>query len=61
MWNAPHLPLPPLPAGVHVLRMKTNSLNNRWTKIAEHVQTEAVLNLDDDVFVNKVRMGLDVQ
>lgn len=46
--------MPVLPNGVHILRMKSNSLNHRWTKIAEHVQTAAVLNLDDDVFVNKV-------
>ena len=54
VWNAPDLAPPALPKGVYLLKMKQNSLNNRWTKIAEHVQTDAVLNLDDDIFVSKV-------
>lgn len=56
VWNAPDLEPPEdlqESSRLVILRMKVNSLNNRWTKILEHVQTEAVLNLDDDVFVTK--------
>lgn len=56
VWNAPDIEPPgDLVASdrLVILRMKVNSLNNRWTKVMEHVHTEAVLNLDDDVFVEK--------
>ena len=52
MWNDKGAP-PDLPEAVTVLRMHNASLNNRWTRVGEHVHTDAVLNLDDDVFVNK--------
>jgi hypothetical protein len=52
VWNDKGAP-PDLPEAVTVLRMHNASLNNRWTRVGEHVHTDAVLNLDDDVFVNK--------
>jgi len=52
VWNEKGPP-PDLPEAVTVLRMHNASLNNRWTRVGEHVHTDAVLNLDDDVFVNK--------
>jgi len=53
VWNSNEIEPPPLPPQTYILRQKTNSLNNRWTKISESVRTEAILNLDDDVFINK--------
>ena len=50
VWNEKGPP-PDLPEAVTVLRMHNASLNNRWTRVGEHVHTDAVLNLDDDVFV----------
>ena len=52
VWNDKSEP-PKLPDAVTVVRMHNSSLNNRWTKVGEHIQTDAVLNLDDDVFVSK--------
>lgn len=34
-----------------IVRPTTNSLNHRWVATLPHVETDAVLNLDDDVFV----------
>eukprot|EP00040_Diaphanoeca_grandis_P033268 m.203315 g.203315 ORF g.203315 m.203315 type:complete len:1072 (-) comp32852_c6_seq4:36-3251(-) len=56
VWNSPTLPPPKVPEGVVVLVMKKNSLNNRWTKISEHMRTEVLVNLDDDIFVNKAAL-----
>ena len=53
VWNSATIAPPPLPSETYILKQKTNSLNNRWTKITESVRTEAILNLDDDVFINK--------
>lgn len=36
-----------------ILRQGRNSLNNRWIQVLPFVKTEVVLNLDDDVYVNK--------
>jgi len=53
VWNDRAKP-PVMPEAVTVLQMANSSLNNRWTKsLFDMIQTDAVLNLDDDVFVNK--------
>lgn len=36
-----------------VLQPQRNSLNNRWIETLPHIETSAVLNLDDDVYVKK--------
>jgi hypothetical protein len=53
VWNAPDASPPELPEEVIVLPMTKNSLNNRWIKVIKHIDTDAVLNLDDDTFVSK--------
>jgi hypothetical protein len=55
VWNNVDAAPPDLP-GALVLRMKKNDLNNRWTKTVPHIGTEAVLNLDDDIWVAKEAM-----
>lgn len=52
VWNNPVVPAPHVPEGVTALSMKQNSLNNRWVKTLPYINTEAVLNLDDDMFVD---------
>lgn len=37
-----------------IVRMKVNSLNNRWIGVLEYVETDMVLNLDDDVYVKRI-------
>lgn len=36
-----------------IVRTDRNSLNNRWIHALEHVDTDIVLNLDDDVYVKR--------
>jgi len=36
-----------------IMRQDRNSLNNRWIAALEHVDTDVVLNLDDDIYVKK--------
>jgi hypothetical protein len=52
VWNNP-FDVPPEIPGLIVLRMKVNSLNNRWTQTLKHVETDAILNLDDDILLKK--------
>ena len=52
VWNNPDVAAPEIP-GVTLLRMTRNSLNNRWTETVPHIETEVVLNLDDDLLVGK--------
>jgi hypothetical protein len=52
VWNSPKEPPPQIP-GVIILKMKTNSLNDRWTETYGHVETDAVLILDDDLLIEK--------
>lgn len=51
VWNNEDHEPPDIP-GVHVLRRR-NSLNQRWNSTAAVINTEAVLNLDDDVLLLK--------
>ena len=58
VWNNPNEPVPATLTAVEsdrfvILRQKHNSLNNRWIDVLEHVESEAVLNLDDDVYVKR--------
>lgn len=54
VWNNPD----ENPADLHicglvlVLRPSINSLNNRWIETIPHINTDAIMNLDDDVFVD---------
>jgi hypothetical protein len=52
VWNNMDLEPPSLP-GAKVLRMEQNDLNNRWLFTLQHINTDAVLNLDDDIWVSK--------
>lgn len=36
-----------------VLKMNQNRLNNRWIMTIKHIETEAVLQLDDDLLIEK--------
>lgn len=36
-----------------IVRMKINSLNNRWTEVTNHIDTDSVLNFDDDIFIRR--------
>ncbi|KAI8799703.1 glycosyl transferase family 64 domain-containing protein [Cladochytrium replicatum] len=36
-----------------ILHQTKNSLNNRWTTTIDFIETDAVLNIDDDIFVNE--------
>lgn len=51
VWNNPDEPPPEFPEA-KVLKMTRNSLNNRWVEPVEHVKTDAVLVLDNDVMVD---------
>ena len=54
VWNNPEnkssIDFPP---GVIVLRMIKNSLNNRWIQTIPYINTDMVLNLDDDLLLHK--------
>ncbi|GMH37432.1 hypothetical protein BSKO_05305 [Bryopsis sp. KO-2023] len=52
IWNNPEEP-PPVLEGANVLRMKENSLNNRWIAPISLVKTEAVMMLDNDLMVDR--------
>lgn len=60
VWNNPNATVPNwtlkhedmlLKRRFVVVPGKTNSLNNRWTRTLQHIDSEFVLNLDDDVYV----------
>ncbi len=36
-----------------IVQARKNSLNNRWIETLKHVETDIVLNLDDDVYVDR--------
>lgn len=38
---------------LRILYQSTNSLNHRWIRTLDHIRTGVVLNMDDDVFVDK--------
>ena len=40
-------------SNVVILSMAKNSLNNRWIETLRHIETDAVLNLDDDLMIDK--------
>jgi hypothetical protein len=55
VWNNPDVPCPisfNRPNFI-VLNQKVNSLNARWTETIPHVRTAAVLNVDDDIFIDR--------
>jgi lipopolysaccharide biosynthesis glycosyltransferase len=51
VWNNPDVPPPKLPERALILHQKVNSLNNRWIETIPYIRTEAVLNIDDDMFL----------
>ena len=58
VWNNPTESVPQTLAELEnerfvILRQKLNSLNNRWIDVLEHIDSEAVLNLDDDVYIKR--------
>jgi hypothetical protein len=54
VWNNPEMSPPDLNIcdAVQVLHQTKNSLNNRWIATLPYIRTDAILNLDDDVFIN---------
>lgn len=55
IWNNPFDDFPgSVPKDVIVVRSSKNSLNNRWLGALPYIRTDAILNLDDDVFVDRV-------
>jgi hypothetical protein len=52
VWNNMEEEPPQVPPGVHILQA-ANSLNNRWNKTMDLIRTHAILNLDDDVLIDK--------
>ncbi|KAK4705637.1 hypothetical protein P7C70_g578, partial [Phenoliferia sp. Uapishka_3] len=56
VWNAVGA-RPPNVKGVLVLSPAVNSLNNRWVQTLPHIKTDAILNLDDDIAINKAAMS----
>lgn len=58
VWNNPHDNVPQQilelnDSMLEIVQMTRNSLNNRWTKVLDFVNTNMVLNLDDDVYVTR--------
>ena len=56
MWNNVEEDVPSVFVGnerVEIVRSSKNSLNNRWIETLPHINTDIVLNLDDDVYVKK--------
>lgn len=56
VWNNVEKDVPSIVKGherVQIVRPSKNSLNNRWVETLPHIETETVLNLDDDVYVKK--------
>lgn len=58
VWNNPEEDVPAEVAQLEsaqfkIVRMKVNSLNNRWIGVLKHVETDMILNLDDDVYVKR--------
>lgn len=54
VWNNPDTPSPTFQgSNVVVVDGGSNSLSNRWILTLPHISTEAVLNFDDDIMVNK--------
>ncbi|KAI8808798.1 glycosyl transferase family 64 domain-containing protein [Cladochytrium replicatum] len=53
--NPAFTPNPDRPKGppLYILHQTKNSLNNRWTSTIDFIETDAVLNIDDDIFVNE--------
>lgn len=52
VWNNPTADPPEFSDPIVVLKMARNSLNNRWVETIPHIETDAILNVDDDVFVD---------
>ncbi|KAI8110017.1 hypothetical protein M9434_001293 [Picochlorum sp. BPE23] len=54
VWNNPGIIFPENHnAKLKLLRMGQNRLNNRWIETIDHIRTDAVLVLDDDLMVRK--------
>lgn len=58
VWNNPDEDVPSDVRNIRstrfqILRMKVNSLNNRWMNILSYVKTSMILNLDDDVYIKR--------
>lgn len=53
VWNNTEVEIPDLPdLPTLVLKMKKNSLNNKFLNISQFVETEAVVMFDDDLYLN---------
>jgi lipopolysaccharide biosynthesis glycosyltransferase len=53
VWNNPDEAPPRLPEKAVILHQKVNSLNNRWIETLPHIRTDAVLNIDDDMYLER--------
>lgn len=58
VWNNPEEEVPRNLADAEndrflILRTERNSLNNRWINVLDSIDTDVVLNLDDDIYVKR--------
>lgn len=58
VWNNPNEEVPQRVIDLEseifeILRMKENSLNNRWVQVLKFVKTNIILNFDDDVYITR--------
>lgn len=58
VWNNPVQDVPSVLLEMEnerfqIIRMQRNSLNNRWIEALPHINTDGVLNFDDDIYVKR--------